>query len=321
MAIIEVFPGSQTAIRDAVALAVEGDVILVHKGTYHENVKIRSDKNNLRIIAKHKHRAVLDGRFILQEAFGLNNVAGVEISGFKIKNYLFGGIRISNGKSHRILENEVSKISGVKGEVKPFGIYVNRSVGNLLMRNKIERIGNVEAGSGIQISNSKGNWVLRNRLLNHSLHGLDIGLSFHNAIVGNRISGNKSDGIMISGSDNNLFFNNKLKQNRDNGVFARSNNNFIIDSKVKGNQKNGLLFTFNYNMALNNGIKNNERSGVAVFSDFNDIQQNKVEKNGNNGVFIHDPHTANLVLENRFKSNKPKNIKDQGKNNNIVQND
>ncbi|WP_162463376.1 right-handed parallel beta-helix repeat-containing protein [Paenibacillus psychroresistens] len=320
MAIIKVFPNSPTAIQDAVASANEGDVILVHKGIYHENVRIQSDKNNIRIVAKQKRRTVLDGRRVLLEAFILDGVAGVEIDGFKIKNYILSGIRIMNGKSHRILENEISEIRGIKGKVKPFGIIINQSVGNLLMRNKIKRIGSVKKGSGIQLSSSMGNWIVGNQLLNNSLCGIEVDLGFHNAIVGNRISGNKSEGITISESNNTLILENMLNHNSKNGVFARSTNNFIIDSKIKDNHGNGLIFTLNNNMAFNNEIKNNHQSGIAILSDFNDIQCNKVEKNKNNGLFIHAPHTANFVFENRFKSNKPQNIKDQGTNNNIVQN-
>ncbi|REK74446.1 right-handed parallel beta-helix repeat-containing protein [Paenibacillus paeoniae] len=321
MAIIDVFPGSPAAIQDAVDLANEGDVILVHRGTYHESVRLHGNKNNLRIVAKHKHRVILDGKHGLPEAFVLDSIAGVEIAGFRIKNYVTGGIRILNGKSHRILENQISEMSGVRGDIRAFGIFVNHSEGNLLMKNKIERIGRAEAGNGIQIDDSIGTWVLRNKLLNNYLHGVEVALGFHNAIAGNQISGNKREGIMISGSDNNLFLDNKLKRNGENGLFARSTNNYMIGSDIKDNRLNGLQLTFNYNMAFNNKIKNNRQSGLSILSDFNDIQQNKIEKNRSNGVVIHPSHTANFVFENKFKNNKPQNMKDQGVDNNILQND
>ncbi|MFD0589426.1 nitrous oxide reductase family maturation protein NosD [Paenibacillus sp. GCM10027627] len=321
MAIIEVFPGSPTPIQDAVAIAHEGDVILVHKGTYHETVRIGSNKNNLRIVAKDKRQAVLDGRHILTVAISLNSVAGVEIDGFKIKNYISGGIRIEKGKSHPILENKISGISGRRGKGRPFGVFANQSAGNLLLRNNIKRIGTAQPGCGIQLIGSPGNWVIGNKLRDNSISGIVVSRGLHNAIVGNRISGNKSDGIVTSESDNTLIFDNKLNRNGKNGVLAGSTNNLILDSTLNNNRGNGATFAFNYNLALNNGIKNNRGSGLAVFSDFNDIQQNQIVSNGNNGVFIRAPHTANFVFENRFKDNKPRNIKDQGTNNNIVHNE
>ncbi|OXM14629.1 right-handed parallel beta-helix repeat-containing protein [Paenibacillus herberti] len=320
MAVIKVFPGSPTAIQDAVASANEGDVILVHRGVYHENVRIQSNKNNLRIVAKTKRCAVLDGRFVLPEAFVLESVAGVEIDGFKVKNYISGGIRIVQGKSHQILENDISDISGKTRKGRAFGIFADRSEGNLLMRNKIQRIGKAGTGIGIQLSGSSGNWIVRNQILNNSLFGIKIGGGLHNAIVGNRITGNKSDGIRTSKSDNSLILDNKLEHNGGNGVFGRSTNNLIIDSTIKNNHKNGLLFSFNYNLSCGNKIQNNRQSGVAIRSDFNDIQRNHIARNKNNGVLIRAPHADNFVFENRLKRNTPTNIKDRGKNNTFLRN-
>jgi parallel beta-helix repeat protein len=321
MAIIDVFPGSPTAIRDAMAAANEGDVLLVHKGVYHENVRIRGSQNNLRIVAYDKHRAVLDGRFELPEAFALSGVAGVEIDGFAIRNYLSGGIRIVNGKSHRILENEISEIGGNKRKGKPGGIVVIQSVGNLVMRNKIEQIGRAGAGNGILLRSSSGNWVIQNKVLNDSLHGVVICRGMHNAVIGNDIFGQRSDGIRIGGTDNTLILDNRLHRNEGNGVLGRGTNNFVIDSSMNNNLGNGLLFNSNYNLAFNNEIINNRLSGAAIRSDFNDIQQNRMERNERNGIWIDAPHTANFVFENRLRHNTPNNIKDRGRNNNILQND
>lgn len=317
MAIIEVFPNSPAAIQDAVTLSNEGDVILVHRGVYHENVQVSSVKNNIRIVSKHKHGAILDGNCTLLEAFELNHVAGVEIYGFRIKNYLSRGIQLISAKSNHILSNKISNISG---GVNPAGIYAINSVGNLIMKNVVERIGSAESGSGITLQAVTGNWVIKNKLKHNSAHGIEVIDGNHNAIASNQISDNEGDGILVNRLDNNLIYDNKIANNGNNGVNALSTNTIILDSKIKGNRGNGLQISFNYNFAACNEIKDNKQSGIQVSSDFNDIQNNKIEKNEDNGVFIHDPHTANLVFENQFKRNNPHNIKDQGENNTIFQN-
>ncbi|OCT16380.1 hypothetical protein A8709_02820 [Paenibacillus pectinilyticus] len=317
MAIIEVFPNTPTAIQDAVTLANPGEVILVHKGIYYESVQIPSEKSNLRIVANSRYSAILDGRHFLIEAFLLNNAAGVEIEGFKIKNYLSTGIRIFNGKSNRVIHN---KISDINGSEDPLGIFANNSPGNLFMKNTIEQIGSAGVGSAIRLSVVSGTWVIQNKLKHNSVHGIEVIASNHNAIVSNQISKNKGDGIMISQSDNNLLLANKLSDQGDNGVNAQSTNNYILKSKIKENHGSGVLLAFNYNLAGFNEIKGNHQSGIAIFSDFNDIQGNKLERNDNNGVFIHAPHTANFVFDNQLKDNNPQNIKDLGENNNIIQN-
>jgi parallel beta-helix repeat protein len=317
MAIIDVFPGSPTAIQDAVTSANEGDVIVVHKGVYVEAVEVPSHKNNIRLVSKHKHRAILNGNLSLIDAFILRDVAGVQIEGFTIKNYVATGIRILNGKSHRVLHNQISDIGGI---VSPVGIWVINSVGNLILNNAIKRVKNSDFGAGIQIASGTGNWVVHNKVQHNDNYGISVVDSMHSAIVGNQISDNKGHGILITGSDNHLILNNNLLHNGGNGVNAQSMNNLIVDSKIKDNHENGLLFARNYNFAGYNEIKNNEQSGIQVSSDFNDIQANKIKRNEHNGVLIQPIQTANFVYENQLAHNQPHDIQDLGVDNNILQN-
>ncbi|MDQ6421255.1 right-handed parallel beta-helix repeat-containing protein [Paenibacillus sp. LHD-117] len=318
MAIIEVFPGHPKAIRNAVALAKPGDVILVHRGVYHESVRIPSEKSNIRLVAERRHQAILDGNHVLTAAFELNRVAGVEIEGIKIRNYISRGINIVNGKSNRMIQN---RISGIGGANDPVGIFDTNSVGNLMMMNTIERIGSAGTGTGILLDGTTGNWVIQNTLQHNEAHGIEVKNGRHGAIVGNRISRNKGDAILMNALDNNLIMDNHLYYNGANGVNGRSTNNIILNCKIRGNRKNGLLFASNYNFAGFNQIMDHHGSGIDVSSDFNDIQENRIEQNGKNGVLIHSPHMANFVYRNRLSNNQPHNIQDSGVNNNIVQND
>ncbi|MCR8632059.1 right-handed parallel beta-helix repeat-containing protein [Paenibacillus radicis (ex Xue et al. 2023)] len=317
MAIIDVYPNSSTAIQDAVTLSNPGDVIRVHPGVYREDVQIASEKSNIRIISKIRQGAILDGSHTLLEAFALNDVAGVEIEGFIIKNYISGGIRIFSGKSNRILHNKISKIEGTS---QPVGIFVTNSVGNFFMKNTIERIGKAGTGTGMSLNVVTGNWVIQNKLQYNAAHGIEVLDSIHDAIVDNKISKNKGVGIQIRGSENHLILNNKLYSNGSNAVDAQSTNNYIVNSKIKGNRENGLLLSFNYNFAGLNEIKDNHQSGIQIDSDYNDIQGNEIKKNINNGVIIRASHTGSMVFGNEIKKNKSHNIKDLGVNNNIFQN-
>jgi parallel beta-helix repeat protein len=312
-----VFPNSPTAIQDAVDSAKPGDVVLVHKGVYQEDVQVPSGKDNIRIVSKDVYQAIMDGNQVLLEAFALNGVAGVEIAGFQMKNYRTAGIRIFGGKSNRILQNHIRQIVG---EIDPNGIFVNQSVGNLMMKNTIERIGSEGAGTGILLNVVTGNWVVQNQLRHNASFGIEVADSSHNALIRNQISGNHSDGAMTRGSDNNLFSDNDISQNGNNGVNAQSTNNLIVNSRIADNAGNGLLFGFNYNFAGFDKIKDNRQAGINVLSDFNDMQDNKIEKNRNDGIRIESPHTGNFVFDNKIKENTPLNINDFGVDNNILQN-
>ncbi|MGG1554138.1 right-handed parallel beta-helix repeat-containing protein [Paenibacillus ferrarius] len=317
MPILPVYPGSPTAIQDAVNAANPGDVVLVHKGVYHETVLVPSGKDNLRIVSKEPHAAILDGKFSLAEAFGLEFTAGVEINGFHIKNYVSNGIRLYNGKSHRIMNNTIRHIAGAE---LPLGLFVLLSTGTLIVRNTIERIGRGSAGTGIQLNSGSSNWIIDNKLQANRSYGIQVVDSNHNAIAENHISRNRGDGILLSGSDNNLLLHNTVEHNRGNGIVSRSTNSLIVDSSMKENLGNGLLFMSNYGFAGFADLKNNRQSGIKASSDFNDMQENHIDMNGNYGVLIEAPHTANLVLENHFNKNEPRNLKDQGVDNTILQN-
>lgn len=92
MAIIQVFPGG--TIQAAVDAAGSGDVVLVHDGVYNETVTISGavNKHFIRVVARNPHRAILDSDNTLANAFILDEVNGVEINGFVIRNYFNRGI-------------------------------------------------------------------------------------------------------------------------------------------------------------------------------------------------------------------------------------
>ncbi|MGG1518830.1 right-handed parallel beta-helix repeat-containing protein [Paenibacillus oryzisoli] len=317
MAILPVHPGRPTAIQDAVNAAIPGDVILVHKGVYHETVLVPSGKDNLRIVSKEPHDAILDGKFSLAEAFGLEFTAGVEINGFQIRNYVSNGIRLYNGKSHRIMNNTIRHIAGAG---LPLGLFVLLSTGTLIVKNTIERIGRGSAGTGLQLNSGSSNWIIDNKLQANRAYGIQVLDSNHNTIAENHISRNRDDGILLSGSDNNLLLHNTVEHNRGNGVMSRSTNSLVVGGGMKDNLGNGLLFMNNYSFAGFTELKNNRQSGINASSDFNDMQENQIDKNGNYGVLIEAPHTANFVFENLFKKNEPRNTKDRGVDNTILQN-
>lgn len=317
MTVIKVFPNSPTAIQDAVNAANPGDVIFVHRGVYREHVQISSEKHNIRIVADHPHRAIMDGGHELLEAFALHQVSGVEITGFTIKNYRSSGIRIDTGSFNRVLHNHIRSLAG---ESNPIGIAVHHSEGHLIMNNYMERVGDKAPGIGIQLLSVTGTWVIMNRVRNSSGNGVEVIDSLQNAIVNNRITNSKQDGIFMRGPHNNLILHNKIYRNGGNGVNVESANNYILRDKIKLNRGSGIVTLFDHNFAGFNQIEGNRLSGLEIDSNDNEIQDNFIKHNRNFGVFIAGNRTRNLVYDNRIKRNKPRNIEDLGIDNIILDN-
>lgn len=317
MTIIKVFPDSPTAITNAVNVANSGDVILVHQGIYREDVQIPNGKNNIRIIADHRHRVIMDGEHVLVEAFTLNDVSGVEITGFTIKNYSSEGIRIIDGSSNRVLHNHIRNLAGAGN---PIGIAVNHSERNLLMNNYIERAGDKAPGVGIQLMSATGTWVIMNRVRNSTSNGVEVIDSLHNAFVYNRITNSKDNGIYMKDSNNNLILHNKIYRNGANGVNVESANNYVLRNKIKLNRGSGIAALLDHNFAGFNQIEGNRLSGVNIDADHNEVQDNLIKHNRHNGVFIEADRTGSLAYKNQLKRNKPRNMEDLGVDNILLDN-
>lgn len=129
MAVITVSPTTDISALIASNTVAPGDVLVLEDGEYFQTVNIT--KNFLRLVTKGT-KVVFDGKSLLQSAFILTDVTGVEISGVSIMHYRSDGISIVGGGGHRVVGNE---INGVLNN----GISVIASSGNLLWKNEVCR--------------------------------------------------------------------------------------------------------------------------------------------------------------------------------------
>ncbi len=314
MAIIEVLPESSGGINGVVnaTTTMPGDVIVVECGVYHESITVPASKSNIRIVAKHKHCAILDGDNTLSTAFTLDGTTGVEINGFVIRNYTDYGINLTGpGGNNRIVENQIKDIMNGPGIATAGTGQPVLNSGNLFWKNYVKRTGS----DGIYLD-SDSNWVIENSLYRNQRFGVVLSRS-NNALVNNQISNNANEGIIDLGF-NNLILYNHISNNGVAGDDALTDT-VIIGNSVKRNIGIGIKSSTN-DFIANNEVRCNGQSGVLVLGSFVIIQENEIENNHNNGIYVLPDSNSTFIFRNDVDDNTPHQIKDLGTNTVKLQN-
>ncbi len=273
---IHVYAGD--SIQAAVDAANEGDTIVVHKGEYHESVKIETDNITLEGVG----RVILDGTDVdpVFQGYVLgmwitSGVTGVTITGFDIRNY--------------------GTWEELPGEEDPFiitefgiGIWLERdSHGNIVTENKFSN-----CLTGIMASTSYEHIIEENKL-SDGLIGISIERAGHHNKVENNNITNHLAGI---GLDEGSTFNTIEKNN-----IANSS---MVGIVISGNIDNG---DSSDNKIIENRITNSGEWGIwlAALSSDNLIKENRVSRSGEYDLYDEFPGTGNIWEDNKYKTSYP----------------
>jgi len=317
-------PADFSIIQEAINVANPGDTIYVYNGTYHEHVVVNK---TLSLIGENKSSTIIDGgrAFIVVDVTA-NNVV---VSGFTILNG-GRGIRLWSSTDNIVSDNYVM--------INDYGIYVDESQNNTIIRNMIAGIQGIKISEyGIVLWRSPNTEVIENIILTNNKEGIRIEFSPNSKVIQNLISTSR-EGIRISHSSNNLISQNNIIFNRDYGIQAyQSHNNTIIQNTITNtstlrgrdanpgivlsdshlnkiiqnnltNNFNGLqLFYSMANLISRNNITNNDYIGIlATHSGYNNISYNNVTSNNYVGIRLdysfsnNNEVSGNIVAENDY---------------------
>ena len=205
---IEVCPTCEiNTINDGVALALEGDTVLVKKGIYKE-LEIQISKG-IHVVGV--DNPIIDGENQKGNIFSVQS-DNFSISGFTLRNLThsytkeFAAIFVSNSKYFELKDNVLENIF--------FGIIVQRSKYGLLKSNSI--LGDAEnesdSGNGIHIWHSSHMRIEQNTVI-----GLRDGIYFefvNKSSISNNVSKqNIRYGLHFMFSNNNEYHHNEFKNN------------------------------------------------------------------------------------------------------------
>jgi hypothetical protein len=128
-------PGEYDTIQAAVEAAVEGDIVLIAPGTYHEAVDVLTP--NLTIRGLDRDGVVLDGQLELDNGIRVLGANGVAVENLTATNYTSNGVFFTSVQGYR-----ASYISTYR--TGDYGIYAFDSVGGLIEH--AHTIGSKDAG-------------------------------------------------------------------------------------------------------------------------------------------------------------------------------
>ncbi|MFC1937297.1 NosD domain-containing protein [Chloroflexota bacterium] len=223
-------------ISDAVAAASGGDTIIVHDGTYNENIYIAADSGlaGLTIRSENGYATTTVYSSSGSCVFDIR-VDNVTIDGFSIYGATtseLAGIFLITVEGCVIQNNRCGWDSDHKNRN---GISLRQDVDNCLITNNIC---NYNTDAGIVLRYSNGN-TIANNTCNSNTAGDGIRVwytSTGNTISNNTCNGNSSDGVDLdNSSENNTIVGNELSSNSSKGIRVYDDNNIIYLNDLRNN--------------------------------------------------------------------------------------
>ncbi len=237
-ATIDVYPGLGTPIQDAIDAANVGDTIIVHPGTYPENVLVNKD---VTLQSAKKLGAEVVGVAYTGDAIRIT-ADGATVEGFLvIIAAAHDGIAVK-ADNVDVLNNKVKGPGPFTGYVSPTGAGISAmNVDSVTVQgNSVHET----SGAGIYMENVSNCTVADNKVVETQYTGILIWwYSNDNTITGNRVISagtewNYDDGIRLGfRADDNTVEYNRVNASIRHGIHAAppTSNNIIQYNEMRGN--------------------------------------------------------------------------------------
>ena len=266
-------PEDYPTIQSALDVAQAGDVVLVSKGTYHENVFF----HGIGVTLKGK------GKVLVKPTSNLPAIQFHNCVDSKIVNLRVDGLGQSIGIKVNSVDDVLVKDCRVKNALG-FGIWADLGVGARLVDNKIVDT----QGVAIKVRGDYAK-VLENRIEDASGDGIWVEGTFHR-VEGNRIERATQAGIRLPSGEatQTLIADNRIDETAMVGLYAENLTvgNSILDNRITGSGNQGMLLYGKGQTVGGNKIKESGSEGIFANTTLTQLHGNKVAKSGKSGVWI-----------------------------------
>ncbi len=286
-------------IKQALALAKDGDTILVHSGIYKEGTILINKK----IYFIGKNFPVLDGQH-KKEVLSIN-ANDVVVKGFKVINS--GHAALNDPCGIRVYDKNNVTIQGNILDNNFFGIYLQNSTNCIVKNNIIKAYGKAEQliGNGIHCWKSNNLQIIGNKITGHR-DGIYFEFVTQSVIWRNIANNNIRYGLHFMFSNDDAYITNVFKNNGAGVAVMFTKNVKMFNNYFEenwGDSAYGLLlkeisdsYIFNNRFARNtSGIYMEGTSRIKV-------EKNSFESNGW-GMKIQASCMENEIVNNNFLKN------------------
>lgn len=206
-------PAEYEGIQEAINASADGDIIIVGKGTYRENIMIRK-AISIRSSGG-ADSTVVEAGVRSKPVVSIEGAKNVTLIGFTLKGSDLSGILIKDSSSSRIINNRAVKNAN--------GILVFSSTRSKLFNNNFDS----NSSYGVYLEKSTYNNLKENTMSSNGDKGLFLSYSNNNVVTRNSANLNTWNGILVWTSNNNTIEENRTLRNTYGLVIAESSGNIF----------------------------------------------------------------------------------------------
>jgi parallel beta-helix repeat protein len=314
-------------IKEAVAMAKEGDTIVVCPGTYKENIEVEksitilsldgADSTTVLANDSKDHAFEVTANYVTIDGFTVEGVTGGYTSGIYIycadycdlsnnncsNNSL--GIYLYNSKNNSIFNNTCSNNND--GGIQLENSKNNKLKGNIMIDNGIFISGDLESDYTHEIDECNTvngmpvyYWkdVEGGRIPDGA--GQSILVNCKYVAIENQDLNNATVGIEVAFSSFITIKNNNCSNGWKGIHFFCSNNNSISKNNCTNNRDDGIyLYKSNSNHISKNNCTNNRDDGIYLYkSNSNHIPKNNCTNNRDDGIYLYKSNSNHIPKNN-----------------------
>jgi parallel beta-helix repeat protein len=242
--------------------------------------------------------------------------SNVHVVGGRITGFRLNGVGIRGGSGNAVRGVTIRRIGagGAEGEPVSAGIAISHSPHSRVVGNEVSNHVKAFQSDGVDVLDSPGALVARNRLVRNSWNGLALINSARSRVTGNTLDRNPNNGAEINGaSDGTVVTGNRARGNAHVGVVVGAVRHVRVVGNAAARNDTGFLF-FDLNDSLiranrsrANGAEGLVLSGGQKGSSGNRIAADVATGNGGTGIAVVEDNTGratgNVLVGNVARGN------------------